>query len=100
MKETIVMFSSRRRQTRCALVTGVQTCALPISHHSSEPSAQRVSAHGGGRGHRGHNLNPINAKEFKVLIIEPTKRQQLLKKCDQHAGVVLVRLGEDRTSVV
>src|SRR3546814_8098904 len=23
-------FSSRRRHTRCALVTGVQTCALPI----------------------------------------------------------------------
>src|SRR3546814_1760381 len=25
-------FSSRRRHTRCALVTGVQTCALPIYH--------------------------------------------------------------------
>src|SRR3546814_2733938 len=25
-------FSSRRRHTRCALVTGVQTCALPICH--------------------------------------------------------------------
>src|SRR3546814_3788370 len=24
-------FSSRRRHTRCALVTGFQTCALPIS---------------------------------------------------------------------
>src|SRR3546814_1100832 len=24
------MLSSRRRHTRCALVTGVQTCALPI----------------------------------------------------------------------
>src|SRR3546814_9098737 len=29
---SIVFFlSSRRRHTRCALVTGVQTCALPIS---------------------------------------------------------------------
>src|SRR3546814_3350626 len=27
----LVFFSSRRRHTRCALVTGVQTCALPIS---------------------------------------------------------------------
>src|SRR3546814_13581083 len=27
----VVFFSSRRRHTRCALVTGVQTCALPIS---------------------------------------------------------------------
>src|SRR3546814_5305033 len=28
---TSFFFSSRRRHTRCALVTGVQTCALPIS---------------------------------------------------------------------
>src|SRR3546814_3914352 len=27
-------FSSRRRHTRCALVTGVQTCALPICFQS------------------------------------------------------------------
>src|SRR3546814_15985057 len=26
----MLFFSSRRRHTRCALVTGVQTCALPI----------------------------------------------------------------------
>src|SRR3546814_9050887 len=26
----VVFFSGRRRHTRCALVTGVQTCALPI----------------------------------------------------------------------
>src|SRR3546814_9924325 len=28
--DVCVFFSSRRRHTRCALVTGVQTCALPI----------------------------------------------------------------------
>src|SRR3546814_2400563 len=27
----VFFFASRRRHTRCALVTGVQTCALPIS---------------------------------------------------------------------
>src|SRR3546814_9171546 len=27
----VFFFSSRRRDTSCALVTGVQTCALPIS---------------------------------------------------------------------
>src|SRR3546814_4045268 len=27
----VFVFSSRRRHTRCSLVTGVQTCALPIS---------------------------------------------------------------------
>src|SRR3546814_5308690 len=29
-------FSSRRRHTRCALVTGVQTCALPIFYHERD----------------------------------------------------------------
>src|SRR3546814_10070489 len=28
--DVCLFFSSRRRHTRCALVTGVQTCALPI----------------------------------------------------------------------
>src|SRR3546814_3125337 len=31
MENVFFFFSSRRRHTRCALVTGVQTCALPIS---------------------------------------------------------------------
>src|SRR3546814_17468699 len=31
MTYCVFFFSSRRRHTRCALVTGVQTCALPIS---------------------------------------------------------------------
>src|SRR3546814_20379903 len=30
----VFICSSRRRHTRCALVTGVQTCALPISHET------------------------------------------------------------------
>src|SRR3546814_3810523 len=33
----IVFFSSRRRHTRCALVTGVQTCALPICEAGGAP---------------------------------------------------------------
>src|SRR3546814_16673134 len=40
-------FSSRRRHTRCALVTGVQTCALPIStvkDLSNEVEDQRPGA--------------------------------------------------------
>src|SRR3546814_4335569 len=36
-------FSSRRRHTRCALVTGVQTCALPIC------GAATHMVHGGGK---------------------------------------------------
>src|SRR3546814_66581 len=30
LRLSLLFFSSRRRHTRCALVTGVQTCALPI----------------------------------------------------------------------
>src|SRR3546814_7614057 len=33
-------FSSRRRHTRCALVTGVQTCALPISEQIAQRTAR------------------------------------------------------------
>src|SRR3546814_3516777 len=33
-------FSSRRRHTRCALVTGVQTCALPIYHPPADRALQ------------------------------------------------------------
>src|SRR3546814_6513911 len=36
----LFFFSSRRRHTRCALVTGVQTCALPISRQHPEISLE------------------------------------------------------------
>src|SRR3546814_9023927 len=35
-------FSSRRRHTRCALVTGVQTCALPICFAGAHPLTKAV----------------------------------------------------------
>src|SRR3546814_8705818 len=37
-------FSSRRRHTRCALVTGVQTCALPIWLTLSQQGLEPVRA--------------------------------------------------------
>src|SRR3546814_2073826 len=43
-------FSSRRRHTRCALVTGVQTCALPI--------CQQLSIGGGG------DIDPV-----KIIVV-------------------------------
>src|SRR3546814_1771315 len=38
----VFFFSSRRRHTRCALVTGVQTCALPILDRSKRRSVPQV----------------------------------------------------------
>src|SRR3546814_16911751 len=43
-----MIFSSRRQHTRCALVTGVQTCALPISPHIE--AAAMIVARGDHRG--------------------------------------------------
>src|SRR3546814_990110 len=37
-----LFFSSRRRHTRCALVTGVQTCALPIFRQAGAAINRRV----------------------------------------------------------
>src|SRR3546814_5316933 len=45
----IFFFASRRRHTSCALVTGVQTCALPILYSPSPKSElprERLLAHG------------------------------------------------------
>src|SRR3546814_8282166 len=59
----LFFFSSRRRHTRCALVTGVQTCALPIYEgegyaqpetvEATQPDAGQDHHHGGARGQRG-----------------------------------------------
>src|SRR3546814_8821900 len=42
----VFFFSSRRRHTRCALVTGVQTCALPISEEQLKVARERAKAAG------------------------------------------------------
>src|SRR3546814_4727433 len=47
-------FSSRRRHTRCALVTGVQTCALPISFRD------RAHALAEAFGYAGYDIKEIN----------------------------------------
>src|SRR3546814_471613 len=41
-------FSSRRRHTSCALVTGVQTCALPISYSEVVDAIRRANQETGG----------------------------------------------------
>src|SRR3546814_1780124 len=40
----LFFFSSRRRHTRCALVTGVQTCAPPICSATTSGSAEAKAA--------------------------------------------------------
>src|SRR3546814_9087875 len=52
------LFSSRRRHTRCALVTGVQTCALPISQVGSEGEIAIAAA-------------DISTGRFEVVAVRP-----------------------------
>src|SRR3546814_15293254 len=71
-------FSSRRRHTRCALVTGVQTCALPISARSgSTPSARRWRADAARSRRSAHAMKLVIASgnagklaEFRQLLGE------------------------------
>src|SRR3546814_5424640 len=64
----LFFFSSRRRHTRCALVTGVQTCALPI-FTLNRPDAS----------------NGMNISLMKAL-------HQAVLRCHSEAGVRVVHL--------
>src|SRR3546814_4103113 len=68
-------FSSRRRHTRCALVTGVQTCALPISMGNQGRTAAgdvQVMSAGTGVRHAEYNLEGETTTLFQIWI-EPTR---------------------------
>src|SRR3546814_4290141 len=72
-------FSSRRRHTRCALVTGVQTCALPISAVSgvySQISARRSTAYRSLGLSTGHGLRSgagtVSFRPAKLPRVVPT----------------------------
>src|SRR3546814_3755829 len=79
-------FSSRRRHTRCALVTGVQTCALPISRLvEAHVALHRPEVRQAERGH----LLPLPG------LLEPAARVAVHRQAeDQQAGDVGVLDGE------
>src|SRR3546814_5300010 len=61
----VFFFSSRRRHTRCALVTGVQTCALPISIKPEERQAIAGAL---------QDFYELEAGDVDRLITEATRR--------------------------
>src|SRR3546814_975523 len=86
-------FASRRRHTRCALVTGVQTCALPIS------ALRACGGSGGPAGldpTAGGTLDPLLA-----LALRPVRGRQ---RAGRRSGRLTTRPGghatSDRTRVV
>src|SRR3546814_7176740 len=78
--------SSRRRHTRCALVTGVQTCALPIYHRSSwllscleqsgalDPHAEAGADIGGGV--RGADVDLDRPVDPRHLALDPPRSEE------------------------
>src|SRR3546814_12492525 len=66
--------SSRRRHTRCALVTGVQTCALPILRKfRRSKSLAAVAASTRGLSHRPRTLVMVFLMSAKLLSEPPAK---------------------------
>src|SRR3546814_1503434 len=66
-------FSSRRRHTRCALVTGVQTCALPICTIRSKRIGCVAAGHSAVLAARAGFRLPIQARPLQALVSEPVK---------------------------
>src|SRR3546814_14436832 len=63
-------FSSRRRHTRCALVTGVQTCALPISGLVMGEPERKIERHWPAFLSRGHYAIFIGSFPVAFLIAQ------------------------------
>src|SRR3546814_9684547 len=79
---SVFFFSSRRRHTRCALVTGVQTCALPIytnSQYFRRDVARRNRAIGSCR-HAGR-------REGRRPLPDPARR--LAEQAEQRVGLLV-----------
>src|SRR3546814_18653131 len=83
-------FSSRRRHTICALVTGVQTCALPIFSRSLYRGQVIGAAASAARPKQG-GFQPIPALECQEWIGEgriiPSKTRNLTRLT--HAGLIM-----------
>src|SRR3546814_7226462 len=87
---SVVFFfvSSRRRHTICALVTGVQTCALPTCR---SPDRAKSKAESGKRfevcdaPQRGQPLMPLEI-ERKFLVTGDAWRQQIERSVEMRQG--------------
>src|SRR3546814_5855209 len=84
-------FSSRRRHTRCALVTGVQTCALPISLATRTDQGYVVS---------GRKVWISKALECsKVLLLTRTTPRDECKKPTDGMTLFLADLDPDHCTI-
>src|SRR3546814_7830789 len=84
-------FSSRRRHTRCALVTGVQTCALPIFYAAAEVAVPNGWSKGKqGLGIAGTDAARTTAIESRQDAISKIPKQGGLEKKDEKTGKTFI----------
>src|SRR3546814_1796000 len=84
----VFFFSSRRRHTRCALVTGVQTCALPIY--------SRLAARGLLVSRRGSGAYVPDGAQYRAFQVTAEE----IGEIDDVLRLLEMRMGLDRKSVV
>src|SRR3546814_5927477 len=95
----LFFFSSRRRHTRCALVTGVQTCALPICRRRDIPPQGHSVAGNGVRARRSPAILPLSTRETTMLTLYdylPSQNAWKVRQLLYHLGLP----HRDRKSVV
>src|SRR3546814_4280448 len=77
-------FSSRRRHTRCALVTGVQTCALPISLRTTLNSGIPTTMFSRKRGNSCHSCvcaKPCRRRRLPIRSEERRVGKECVSTC-------------------
>src|SRR3546814_10752611 len=99
-----LFFSSRRRHTRCALVTGVQTCALPISFEGGAAGDQHVGPGGDGlrRGLRIDAAVDLQVDAAPAVVDLAAQRLDLVERAGDEALAAEARIHahvEDKVDV-
>src|SRR3546814_5488864 len=82
----VFFFSSRRRHTRCALVTGVQTCALPIL----DPAVRLIDFTGSSVN---GNWLEQNARQAQVYTEKAGVNQVIIDSVDDFKSVARNQIG-------